>query len=71
MYLAQVKAAFAANPPGAMNKLATTMANADPSRKGPTPLINAVPIHYNMVQIVGAFHRLIRSCVLTLRKLPE
>jgi hypothetical protein len=37
MYLAQVKAAFTANPPGAMNKLATAMANADPSRKGPTP----------------------------------
>jgi hypothetical protein len=37
MYLSQVKAAFTANLPRGMNKLATTMANADPSRKNPTP----------------------------------
>ena len=33
MYLSQVKPAFSGNPPYAMNKLATAMANADPSRK--------------------------------------
>jgi hypothetical protein len=33
--LSQVKAAFTANLPGGMNKLATAMANADPSRKSP------------------------------------
>jgi hypothetical protein len=33
LYLSQVKTAFATNPPNAMNKLATAMANADPSRK--------------------------------------
>jgi hypothetical protein len=37
MYISQVKAAFTANPPVAMNKLAAAMANADPSRKSPTP----------------------------------
>lgn len=37
MYLSQVEAAFTANPPVAMNKLATAMANADPSRRGPDP----------------------------------
>jgi hypothetical protein len=33
MYLSQVKPVFSDNPPYAMNKLATAMANADPSRK--------------------------------------
>jgi len=37
MYLSQVQAAFTANLPDGMNKLATAMANADPSRKSPTP----------------------------------
>jgi hypothetical protein len=37
VYLSQVKAAFTANPPNALNKLATAMANADPGRKNPTP----------------------------------
>jgi hypothetical protein len=37
MYLSQVKAAFTANLPDGMDKLATAMANADPSRKRPTP----------------------------------
>src|SRR6266566_2774412 len=37
MYLSQVKAAFTANLPDGMNKLATAMANADPNRKRPTP----------------------------------
>jgi len=37
MYLSQVKAAFTANLADGMNKLATAMANADPSRKRPTP----------------------------------
>jgi len=37
MYLSQVKAVFTANLPDGMNKLATAMANADPSRKSPTP----------------------------------
>lgn len=32
-YLSEVKAAFTANPPVAMSKLATAIANADPSRK--------------------------------------
>jgi hypothetical protein len=36
MYLSQVKPAFTANPPHAMNRLATAMADADPSRKSPT-----------------------------------
>jgi hypothetical protein len=36
-YLSQVKTAFTANPPKALNKLATTMANADPGRRSPTP----------------------------------
>jgi len=36
-YLSQIKAAFTANLPDGMNKLATAMANADPSRKSPTP----------------------------------
>jgi hypothetical protein len=36
MYLSQVKTAFTANLPDGMNKLATTMANADPSRKRPS-----------------------------------
>jgi len=36
-YLSQVKAAFTANPPIALNKLATAMANADPDRRNPTP----------------------------------
>lgn len=36
LYLAQVKAAFTANLPGGMNKMATAMANADPSRKSAT-----------------------------------
>jgi hypothetical protein len=35
MYLSQVKAAFTANPPAAMNKLATAMAKADPRSFGP------------------------------------
>jgi hypothetical protein len=35
-YLSQVKPAFTANPPQAMSRLATAMANADPSRKSPT-----------------------------------
>jgi len=39
MYLSRVKAAFTANLPDGMNKLATAMANADPSRKIPT-LVN-------------------------------
>lgn len=34
MYLPQVKTAFTTNLPDGMNKLATKMANADPSRKG-------------------------------------
>jgi Polyketide cyclase / dehydrase and lipid transport len=34
MYLTQVKAGFTANLADGMNKLATAMANADPSRKG-------------------------------------
>jgi hypothetical protein len=37
LYLPQVKAAFTANLPDGMNKLATAMANADPSRKRLTP----------------------------------
>jgi len=37
IYLLQVKAAFTANLSDGMNKLATAMANADPSRKSPTP----------------------------------
>ena len=37
MYLSPVKAAFTANLPDGMNKLAAAMANADPSRKSPTP----------------------------------
>jgi hypothetical protein len=37
MYLSQVKAAFTANLPDGMNKLAKAMANADPSRKSPSP----------------------------------
>jgi Polyketide cyclase / dehydrase and lipid transport len=37
IHLLQVKAAFTANLPDGMNKLATAMANADPSRKCPTP----------------------------------
>ena len=36
-YVSQVKAAFAANLSDGMNKLATAMANADPSCKGRTP----------------------------------
>jgi hypothetical protein len=36
MYLSQLKAAFTANLPDGMNKLATAMANADPSRKRPS-----------------------------------
>jgi hypothetical protein len=36
-YLSQVKSAFTADPRNAMNKLATAMANADPSRKSPSP----------------------------------
>ena len=36
-YLSQVKSAFTANPRNAMNKLATAMANADPSRKSQNP----------------------------------
>jgi hypothetical protein len=35
MYLSQVKAAFTANLPDGMNKMATAMANADPVRKSP------------------------------------
>jgi hypothetical protein len=35
MYLSQVKAAFTANLPGGMNKMATAMANADPNRITP------------------------------------
>jgi uncharacterized protein YndB with AHSA1/START domain len=35
-YLSEVQAAFTANLPAGMNKLAAAMANADPSRKGPT-----------------------------------
>ena len=35
VYLSQVKAAFTANLRDGMNKLATAIANADPSRKGP------------------------------------
>jgi hypothetical protein len=34
MYITQVKAGFTANLADGMNKLATAMANADPSRKG-------------------------------------
>lgn len=37
MYLSQVKTAFTANPPNALNKLATAMANADPGRSSPAP----------------------------------
>ena len=37
MYLSRVKAAFTANLPDGMKKLATAMANADPSRKRTTP----------------------------------
>jgi hypothetical protein len=37
LYLSQVKAAFTANLPGGMNKMATAMANADPSRESATP----------------------------------
>ncbi len=37
MYLLQVKAAFTANLPDGMNKLAAAMAHADPSRKSPSP----------------------------------
>ena len=37
MYISQVKAAFTANPPIALNKLATAMANADPGRRNPDP----------------------------------
>ena len=37
IYLLQVKAAFTANLSDGMNKLATAVANADPSRKSPTP----------------------------------
>ncbi len=37
MYLSQVKAAFTANLPDGMNKLATAMANADPSHVSPSP----------------------------------
>ena len=36
-YLSQVKSAFTANPRNAMNKLATAMANADPSHKSQNP----------------------------------
>ncbi len=36
MYLSQVKAAFAVNLPDGMKKLATAMANADPSPMNPT-----------------------------------
>ena len=37
IYFSQVKAAFTANLSDGMNKLATEMANADPSCKSPTP----------------------------------
>jgi hypothetical protein len=37
MYLSQVKSMFTANLADGMNRLATAMANADPSRKSPTP----------------------------------
>jgi hypothetical protein len=37
LYLPQVKATFTANPTDGMNRLATAMANADPSRKSATP----------------------------------
>ncbi len=37
MYLSQVKAAFTANLPDGMNKLAKAMANADPSHKSSSP----------------------------------
>lgn len=37
LYLSQVKAAFTANLPYGMNKMATAMANADPGRKSATP----------------------------------
>jgi hypothetical protein len=37
IYLSQVKAAFTANLPHGMNKLATAMANADPSHVSPSP----------------------------------
>ena len=36
-YLSQVKAAFTANLPDGMNKMATAMANADPGRKSQPP----------------------------------
>ena len=36
IYLSQVKATFAANIPGGMNKFATAMANANPNRKSPS-----------------------------------
>jgi hypothetical protein len=36
MYLSQVKAAFTTNLADGMNRLATAMANADPSRKSPS-----------------------------------
>jgi hypothetical protein len=36
MYLSEVKPAFTANPPLAMNRLATAMADADPGLKSPT-----------------------------------
>ncbi len=37
IYLSQVKAAFTANLPDGMNKLAAAMANADPSHVSPSP----------------------------------
>jgi len=37
IYISQVKAAFTANLPDGMNKLATAMANADPNRERPSP----------------------------------
>jgi hypothetical protein len=37
IYISQVKAAFTANLPDGMNKLATAMANADPNRARPSP----------------------------------
>jgi hypothetical protein len=37
LYLSQVKAAFAANLPDGMNRIARAMANTDPNRKSPTP----------------------------------
>jgi hypothetical protein len=37
MYLSQVKAAFTANLPDGMNRLASAMAKADPNCKNPTP----------------------------------